>query len=116
MHLLERDLYGNFRVSHITFHAQYCLNCSRYPSKFRCISTRLSPPNFSREASARTMATIDSPITPAAGTATISDRSNAAADCSFETTSMLESGCLKVDIGFKCPLTLTSSPLVMPPS
>src|SRR5579884_3951343 len=54
---------------------QKFLTCSMYPSKLRLVSSIESPPNFSRKACASTIATIASPITPAAGTTQTSLRS-----------------------------------------
>src|SRR3989304_8661438 len=45
-----------------------------YASKLRRVSSRRSPPNFSSSACARTMATIASPTTPAAGAGQMSER------------------------------------------
>src|SRR5437867_7785344 len=50
----------------------------------------LSPPNFSRKASARTMASMASPTTPAAGTAQTSLRSTTASTASFVAVHRLE--------------------------
>ena len=64
------------------------------------ISAIESPPNFSRNASARTRQTIASATTAAAGTAQTSLRSIAAGDSMPVARSTERSGCISVAIGF----------------
>src|ERR687886_268557 len=80
------------------------------------MSVMLSAPNFSRKASARTMATIDSPITAAAGTAQESARSLKARAGSPVERSTVRRALAIVEIGFIDAATTTGSPLVIPPS
>ena len=54
--------------------APRCATRLRYPARLSEVSVAESPPNFSRAACATTSATIDSATTPAAGTATTSER------------------------------------------
>src|ERR671932_165562 len=76
----------------------------------------LSAPNFSRNASARTIATIASPITAAADTAEVSARSRKAREGSWVDRSTVRNALAIVEIGFIAAATTTASPLVMPPS
>src|SRR2546430_985663 len=76
----------------------------------------LSPPNFSRKASARTMASMASPTTPAAGTAQTSLRSTTASTASFVARSTDLSGVRRVERGFIAARTTTGCPFLTPPS
>jgi hypothetical protein len=80
------------------------------------MSVMLSAPNFSRNASASTMATIDSPITAAAGTAQESARSLKARAGSPVERSTVRRAFAMVEIGFIAAATTTGSPFVIPPS
>src|SRR2546423_10755661 len=75
-----------------------------------------SPPNFSSAHRASVNATIASPATPAAGTTHTSERSYAAFTGSRDLKSTDPSGRRNVEIGFKYPRTMMSSPLETPPS
>src|SRR5215469_4356590 len=68
--LEDRIAIFDYRIDHQKF-----FTCSLYASQLRRVSARESPPNFSRNACARTIAAIASPITPAAGTTHTSERS-----------------------------------------
>src|SRR5438477_1798566 len=68
----------------------------------------LSPPNFSRNASASTMAIMASPTTPAAGTAQTSLRSTTASTASFVARSTDLSGVRSVERGFIAARTTRS--------
>src|SRR5213080_3637686 len=74
----------------------------------------LSPPNFSRNASASTMAIMASPTTPAAGTAQTSLRSTTASTASFVARSTDLSGVRRVERGFIAARTTTGCPFVTP--
>ena len=75
-----------------------------------------SPPNFERYASARTMASIASPTTPAAGTVHESVRSRSAWAGSWVAMSTERSGLVSVGSGFIAQRTTSGSPVVIPPS
>src|SRR5687768_300469 len=89
---------------------------STVAARWRSISSIESPPNFSRNASARTNETIASPTTAAAGTAQTSRRSIAAGASCNVLRSTDRSGFISVAIGFMNPLTRRSWPFVTPPS
>src|SRR5215212_7550088 len=76
----------------------------------------LSLPNFSRKASASTIAAMDSPITAAAGTAQESARSLKARVGSPVARSTVRRVLAIVEIGFIAAEITTGSPLVIPPS
>src|SRR5438876_3145107 len=76
----------------------------------------LSPPNFSRNALARTIAIIASPTMPAAGTAQTSLRSTTASTASLVARSTDLRGVRSVESGFMAARTITGWPLVTPPS
>src|SRR4029077_172199 len=92
------------------------LRDSSYPGGLRRISSTLSPPNFSRKASTRTIAIMASPTTPAAGTAQTSLRSTTASTDSRVSRSTERRGFRRVEIGFMAARTTTGWPLVTPPS
>src|SRR5947209_4487189 len=75
-----------------------------------------SPPNFSRKASASTIAIMASPTTPAAGTAQTSLRSTTASTVSLVARSTDLSGVRSVESGFIAARTTSGWPLVTPPS
>src|SRR6266545_2307120 len=84
--------------------------------QFATSSSTESPPNFSISVSARTMATMASPTTAAAGTAQTSLRSTAAGLSVIVVRSTERSGFISVEIGFMYAVRRRSSPLVTPPS
>src|SRR5204862_40456 len=90
--------------------------CARYPSKFRLVSLSASPPNFSSSACASTRAIIASAMTPMAGTAVTSDRSDCAWAGPPVFRSTVRSGAISVEIGFIATRATNGSPVVMPPS
>src|SRR5204863_858683 len=87
-----------------------------YPTKFRFISLSASPPNFSTSACASTSATIASAMTPIAGTAVTSERSDWAWAGAPVFRSTVLSGDISVEIGFIATRSTSGSPVVMPPS
>src|SRR5215217_5595138 len=80
------------------------------------MSVMLSIPNFSRNASASTMAAMDSPITAAAGTAHESARSLKARVGSPVARSTVRRALAMVEMGFIAAAITTGSPFVIPPS
>ena len=76
----------------------------------------LSPPNLSRKLSAIAIAVTASPITDAAGTAQVSDRSYAALNFFLVFISTDARGLFSVGIGFMAALKIIGIPLLMPPS
>src|SRR4051812_13335597 len=88
----------------------------RYASWLRRVSSRESPPNFSRDRSARTRATIASATTPAAGTAQTSLRWWCATASSPVDVSTVRSARGTVLIGFIAARTRSTSPDDIPPS
>ena len=88
-----------------------------YDSKFRRTSLIASPPNFSRNASAKTRATMASPTTAAGGhrayVASLYGRIRRPIHHAYRT---LGRRFLSVDIGFIAPRTTNGSPVVIPPS
>src|SRR5207245_2697758 len=90
--------------------------CARYPSKFRFVSLSASPPNFSSSACASTSAIIASAMTPMAGTAVTSERSDCAWAGPPVFRSTVRSGAISVEIGFIATRATRGSPVVMPPS
>src|SRR5205814_4906699 len=87
-----------------------------YPAKFRFISLSASPPNFSISACASTSATIASAMTPIAGTAVTSERSDWAWAGAPVFRSTVLSGDIRVEIGFIATRSTSGSPVVIPPS
>src|SRR5437588_873083 len=87
-----------------------------YPTKFRFISLSASPPNFSTSACASTSATIASAMTPIAGTAVTSERSDWAWAGAPVFRSTVLSGDISVEIGFHATRSTNGPPVVMPPS
>src|SRR5947207_837371 len=90
--------------------------CARYPAKFRLVSLSASPPNFASSACASTSAIIASAMTPMAGTAVTSDRSDCACAGPPVFRSTVRSGAISVEIGFIATRATRGSPVVMPPS
>src|SRR5579885_1563732 len=91
-------------------------SCARYPAKFRRVSLSASPPNFSSSACASTSAIIASAMTPIAGTAVTSERSDSAGAAAPVARSTLRSGLMSVEIGFIATRATSGSPVVIPPS
>src|SRR5258706_6823622 len=89
--------------------------CARYPSTLRFVSLSASPPNFSSRASVSTIAIIASAMTPIAGTAVTSERS----DCGCAGLPVLRatvlSGDIRVEIGVIATRTTSGSPVLKPP-
>src|SRR6266487_5466322 len=83
--------------------------CARYPSTLRFVSLSASPPNFSSNASASTIAIIASAMTPMAGTAVTSERSDCACAGLPVLRSTVLSGDIRVEIGDRKSTRLNSS-------